>query len=395
MNHGAFSNLDKNRYLYSGKEYQNVSVNSDGSLLGLYDFGARYYDPLLGRWFNPDPALQGLNPYVYCGNNPIMYVDPDGRFFTGWILPWFKMFFASISGNWEAMSRAGMQLAASVKSDMLSCFVPVGSIVGDLTSRALGKLLPNISGGFIGNAISSAVGDFAGGSVNSWITGSSFKQGLRNGANNALTGGVLGGLQGGLNAINSGFNFWNGTKDIGLELSGIPDRQPNTSSTDFLNTNSSSADQNLQYRTKENFGFEIGDYNTTALTTEAHNRYALNDQGLYVDTKNNNAIVAGYTRRYQNPYARSSIHIAPGVALSSDNIFFQAVVGHELIHAYHMNLPNFVRSESEVVAYQFSKNIAIGNGRGDLFMQFASPQHKLGFTGSARAAYWNHPIVVY
>ena len=60
-------------------------MNSDRSILGLYDFGARYYDPLLGRWFNIDPALQGLNPYVYCGNNPLMYVDKDGEWF--WIIP--------------------------------------------------------------------------------------------------------------------------------------------------------------------------------------------------------------------------------------------------------------------------------------------------------------------
>ncbi|MBQ7842213.1 MAG: RHS repeat-associated core domain-containing protein, partial [Odoribacter sp.] len=77
-----YNNLDRNKYLYSGKELQDASVNSDRSILGLYDFGARYYDPLLGRWFNIDPALQGLNPYVYCGNNPIMYVDPNGRSFT-------------------------------------------------------------------------------------------------------------------------------------------------------------------------------------------------------------------------------------------------------------------------------------------------------------------------
>ncbi|MDL2319677.1 RHS repeat-associated core domain-containing protein [Alistipes sp. OttesenSCG-928-B03] len=78
--HGSLNNLHLNRYLYGGKEYQDASL--DGSMLGLYDFHARFYNPMLGRWFNPDPALQTSNPYNYCGNNPMMYMDEDGE----WVL---------------------------------------------------------------------------------------------------------------------------------------------------------------------------------------------------------------------------------------------------------------------------------------------------------------------
>ena len=74
-------NLNRNKYLYSSKEFQDVSLS--GRLLSMYDFGSRYYDPEIGRWFNIDPALQMSTPYGYCGNNPIMFVDPDGEFF--WI----------------------------------------------------------------------------------------------------------------------------------------------------------------------------------------------------------------------------------------------------------------------------------------------------------------------
>jgi RHS repeat-associated protein len=45
---------------------------------GLYYFGARYYDPVMGTWLSPDPAMEGLNWYSYCGNNPMNYVDPWG-----------------------------------------------------------------------------------------------------------------------------------------------------------------------------------------------------------------------------------------------------------------------------------------------------------------------------
>ena len=47
---------------------------------------ARLYDPALGRFFSPDPQVQapissqGFNRYSYCGNNPVMYTDPDGEF---------------------------------------------------------------------------------------------------------------------------------------------------------------------------------------------------------------------------------------------------------------------------------------------------------------------------
>ncbi len=66
------SGNNDNNYQFSQKE-----LDSD---IGLYYFGARYYNPGIGRWFTPDPAGQGFSPYVYCGNNPLSIVDPDGEF---------------------------------------------------------------------------------------------------------------------------------------------------------------------------------------------------------------------------------------------------------------------------------------------------------------------------
>ena len=73
----ALSNLQLNKYLFAGKEYQDATVG--GNVLGLYDFGARFYHPLHGRWFNLDPERQFANQYSYCLNNPLSFVDPDGR----------------------------------------------------------------------------------------------------------------------------------------------------------------------------------------------------------------------------------------------------------------------------------------------------------------------------
>ena len=45
---------------------------------GLTYFGSRYYDPEIGRFISSDPAKWGTNWYIYCYNNPIAYIDPDG-----------------------------------------------------------------------------------------------------------------------------------------------------------------------------------------------------------------------------------------------------------------------------------------------------------------------------
>jgi len=62
-------------YKYSGKELQ------DELGLGVYDFGARNYDPALGRWMNIDPLASmyfGYSPYTYAMNNPVYFIDIDG-----------------------------------------------------------------------------------------------------------------------------------------------------------------------------------------------------------------------------------------------------------------------------------------------------------------------------
>ena len=66
----ALIDEDPNPYRYNRQYYDTES--------GYIYLRARYYDPAIGRFVSEDPALDGYNWYVYCGSNPIRYVDPTG-----------------------------------------------------------------------------------------------------------------------------------------------------------------------------------------------------------------------------------------------------------------------------------------------------------------------------
>ncbi|MEI6056685.1 MAG: RHS repeat-associated core domain-containing protein [Lentisphaerota bacterium] len=101
-----------NSYMFSTKEYDSKS--------GLYYFGARYYDPEIGRWMSKDPMgmIDGPNMYLYCLNNPINFMDP-----FGYCISWIQKYILSPAGKvWNlpntvigvAWGLSGLPFGASV-----------------------------------------------------------------------------------------------------------------------------------------------------------------------------------------------------------------------------------------------------------------------------------------
>ncbi|MDP9080467.1 MAG: RHS repeat-associated core domain-containing protein [Bacteroidota bacterium] len=77
----------KNEYLYNKKELQEE--------LGQYDYGARLYDPVVGRWTSVDPLAENsrrFSPYIYGDDNSIRNIDPDGMDVNDWVKKGHKYF---------------------------------------------------------------------------------------------------------------------------------------------------------------------------------------------------------------------------------------------------------------------------------------------------------------
>ncbi len=378
-----FNNLSANKYLFNGKEIQDASIY--GNMLGIYDYGARYYDPVLGRWFTHDPKLQVPNPYLFCGNSPGMYIDPDGQFFfLAGLIPALlstaslihKLTSGQIKNFWDFAKFWAVNAITSLAG------AGIGNVIGEGLKASL-----SLGGGFINGALvaggSGAASGFAGGAANTWLSGGSLGQGLRAGFKGAVIGGGVGALTGGLikgiQDAKNGYSFLNGTKTVDFEW------DASGSAADYSHDELTGQ---LKSLTKERFRAEEGDFGMQEITTQSDNGYSMLENGKYWNIEKETGAL-GFARLSSG--GASSVHISPYVVKSGDMVLFDAVVGHELTHVRH-NLDavyanirthfgkDAYDNQSEAGAWTYSYRVFYGNGHlkraeeaADMIKKFANP----------------------
>jgi RHS repeat-associated protein len=111
----AVAQASGNRLWFHGKAQDEAT--------GLQYFGARYYDPALGRFMGVDPEgfeeknLHSFNRFAYGNNNPYRYSDPDGR----QAHPLSEL---ALRKGQEALSREGAFRAARMDAKIPSSAIP-------------------------------------------------------------------------------------------------------------------------------------------------------------------------------------------------------------------------------------------------------------------------------
>ena len=137
--------LNTNPFRYRGYYYDNET--------GLYYLNARYYDPSIGRFISPDVLtildetkgqINGLNLYMYCNNNPIMYVDPSGCFALTTIIILTLIAVGVVAGGTAA---GVISYSKGYRGWELAGHIFIGAVIGGLIGAAIGYFAaPTIAG---------------------------------------------------------------------------------------------------------------------------------------------------------------------------------------------------------------------------------------------------------
>ncbi|OGB95057.1 MAG: hypothetical protein A3G82_07580 [Burkholderiales bacterium RIFCSPLOWO2_12_FULL_67_210] len=129
---------------------------------GLQYFGARYYDPAVGRFMGVDPVgfqednLNSFNRYAYGNNNPVKYLDPDGRdpnFVYMLDSGLFMTDFAPSIYGVDTSTRAGVdQVNSIMQREALYEMggMVLGAAFGKVAGRVIGKLAGKRAGDLTG-----------------------------------------------------------------------------------------------------------------------------------------------------------------------------------------------------------------------------------------------------
>lgn len=165
---------DANPFRYSSYQYDNES--------GFYYLKSRYYIPFMGRYLTKD-KLPNNNYYVYCNNNPIVYIDPNGQFWN-FVIGAFggatintgaQLITDAITGHWSSLgtylgaaaggAAAGIVVASGHPELAKLAEAIVNSIVANAVDGTFASedvfidAVVNYAGNIIGGGTSSLVGN--------------------------------------------------------------------------------------------------------------------------------------------------------------------------------------------------------------------------------------------
>ena len=175
----------------------------------LYFYHARYYDPQLGRFIQPDPTIQrpgdpqDLNRYTYARNNPLANVDPTGH---GWFKKFWHQIVSAVVGIATTIATGGNVALGFQAYSLSSTALGAGRAIAEGASPgrvfaavgaglALGAAFTNIGVGSIGSlpmrmAVFAEQGALIGAS-NAAIMKGSVGQGALGGAGFGATAGFI------------------------------------------------------------------------------------------------------------------------------------------------------------------------------------------------------------
>ncbi|MUP40110.1 hypothetical protein GNY23_20090 [Labilibaculum sp. 44] len=264
------------------------------------------------------------------GNNPMMNVDQNGKF-------WNLIISAAIGGiiNWasngakfnaKGLGYFGVGAAAGAAG------YGVGSAVaGSAQATTLGS---SIAKGSVSGFYGGASGGFVSGAGNSWTNGASFGNGMNVGLNTAGTGAMMGGITG---AIFSGLDYsFRRNRFVAIERNTSIETNEDGSlnpSTETLNDFSDKAFSKYKFRNKSNLIYKEG-YVESINTT----------YGAFTDPVATNGV-------YDIYFSKSSFS-------SKWNLYNQ--MGHEYLHVAHLSTlgKNWVRAYSEYAAYKWNSLVS-------------------------------------
>jgi len=262
---------------------------------------ARLYDPVIGRFFSPDPFVQApdftqnYNRYSYCLNNPVMYSDPTGEVFgiddliaaatLGAIFNAFTQIVAgNVNGVGDFFVAAGIGALAGVAGFAIGNGVNAAIAGGSFASGFVGSSTVSSTGFWAGAGTGAASGfasGFISGTGNSLLAENSFGQSLQNGWKEGLmglgSGAVIGGICGGIDAAINHREFFTGNaKQYDLFPANYASIDGGTEM--FLNTDDYTVINNSDYVAY--YKPEDGSYGVGECIIEPHKGIKVNVDGL-------------------------------------------------------------------------------------------------------------------